>query len=250
MQLVATPSTLREVFQNDVKLPDVPIDDVMAALDELGLDRLGGAAPVVVFLPCPAKSPTCVETRLSLCHRWADAIYCGLYADWVQLSDAMFQDACEQLGQAIRCPLKIGFRNRLRKKTQPTPAPAQLPGQVPPPPQYASLMGASPHLNTGPSTTQVGESMSEHMPTAPRSTVMHGGLPPHATSYAPPHSSGQRADVRSGTGQAAPHAREAASTVEPTLASAKRLKFTSPLATTVPVVAAAKASGTTCDGTS
>ena len=45
MQLVATPSTLREVFQNDVKLPDVPIDDVMAALDELGLDRLGGAAP-------------------------------------------------------------------------------------------------------------------------------------------------------------------------------------------------------------
>ena len=172
----------------------------------------------------------------------------------MQLSDAMFQDACEQLGEAIRCPLKIGFRNRLRKKTQPTPAPAQLPGQVPgqapPPLQYASLMGASPHL-TGwpiyapPSTTQVGESMSEHTPVAPRSTVMHGGLPPHATSYAPPHSSGQRADVRSGTGQAAPHAREAVATVEPTLASAKRLKLTSPLATTVSTVAAAEASGTT-----
>ena len=57
MQLVATQSTLREVFQNDVKLPDVPIDDVMAALQELGLDRLGGAAPVVGFLPCPAKKP-------------------------------------------------------------------------------------------------------------------------------------------------------------------------------------------------
>ena len=168
----------------------------------------------------------------------------------MQLSDAMFQDACELLGEAIRCPLKIGFRNRLRKKTQPTPAPAQLPEQVPPPPQYASLMGSSPHLNTGPSTPQVGESMSEHMPTAPRSTVMLGGLPPYATSYAPPHSSGQRADVRSGTGQAAPHAREAASTVEPTLASAKRLKLASPLATTVPVVAAAKASGTIRDGTS
>ena len=205
--------------------------------------RCGASA---VFLPCQKTLSCC---RLSLYHCWADAMYGGLYADWMQLSDAMFQDACEQLGQAIRCPLKIGFRNRLRKKTQPTPAPAQLPGQlpgqVPPPPQYASLMGASPHLNTGPSTTQVGESMSEHMPTAPRSTVMHGGLPPHATSYAPPHSSGQRADVRSGTGQAAPHAREAASTVEPTLASAKQLKFTSPLATTVPVVAAAKASGTT-----
>ena len=60
MQLVATQSTLREVFQNDVKLP-VAVDDVMAALDELGLDRLGGAAPDVVFLPCPAKNPTCVE---------------------------------------------------------------------------------------------------------------------------------------------------------------------------------------------
>ena len=173
-----------------------------------------------------------------------------MYADWVELSDPAFHVACEQLGEAIRLPLKIGFRNRLRKKTQPTLAPAQLPGQVPPPPQYASLMGASPHLNTGPSTTQVGESMSEHMPTAPRSTVMHGGLPPHATLYAPPHSSGQRADVRSGTGQAAPHARDAVATVEPTLASAKRLKLTSPLATTVPVVAAAKASGTTRDGTS
>ena len=57
MQLVATPSTLREVFQNDVKLP-VAVDDVMSALDELGLDRLEGAAPVVVLLPCPALPKT------------------------------------------------------------------------------------------------------------------------------------------------------------------------------------------------
>jgi hypothetical protein len=43
VQLVATVSTLREVFQNDVKLP-VAVDDVMAALEELGLDRLEGEA--------------------------------------------------------------------------------------------------------------------------------------------------------------------------------------------------------------
>ena len=61
MQLVATPSTLREVFQNDVKLP-VAVDDVMAALDELGLDRLEGAAPArgsCSALPC--QNPTCVD---------------------------------------------------------------------------------------------------------------------------------------------------------------------------------------------
>jgi hypothetical protein len=44
VQLVATVSTLREVFQNDVMLP-VAVDDVMAALKELGLDRLEGEAP-------------------------------------------------------------------------------------------------------------------------------------------------------------------------------------------------------------
>jgi hypothetical protein len=155
----------------------------------------------------------------------------------------MFRDACEQLGETIRCPLKIGFRNRLRSKTQPTPA--QLPAQLPPPPQCPSPISSPPHLNSTrwPSTPQVGEWMSEHMPVAPRSTVMHGEVPPDATSYAPPHSSGQRADVRSGTGQAAPHAREEVATVEPTAASAKRLEFISPFATTAPVVAAAEASG-------
>jgi len=55
VQLVATPSTLRDVFQNVVKLPDVAVDDVMAAVDELGLDRLEGAAPA--RCSCPAKKP-------------------------------------------------------------------------------------------------------------------------------------------------------------------------------------------------
>ena len=56
MQLVATPSTLRDVFQNVVKLPDVAVDDVMAALERLGLDLLEGAAPA--RCSCPAKKPS------------------------------------------------------------------------------------------------------------------------------------------------------------------------------------------------
>ena len=255
MQLVATVSTLREVFQNDVMLP-VAVDDVMAALTELGLDRLEGEAPArASSLALDFQNPPSVETRLSLYHCWANGVCGGLYADWVQMSDAMFLHACEELGESIRCPLKIGFRNRLRSKTQAAMAPAQWP----PSPQLTSLMGSSSHRRTGwphdaaavqPSTLQVGESMRQHMPLAPRSTAVHGEVRPYATSYSPPHSSGQRADARSGTGQTAPHAREAVATVELTAGSAKRVALALPIVRTVPVVAAAKASGTTCATTS
>ena len=50
MQLVPTPSTaLREIFQSHVRLSVdnvlVPVDVVMAALTDLGLDGLDGATP-------------------------------------------------------------------------------------------------------------------------------------------------------------------------------------------------------------
>jgi len=54
-----------------------------------------------------------------------------MYADWVRLSDADFHVACEQLGEAIRLPLKIGFRHRLRNKTAGTQY--MPPAQSPPP---------------------------------------------------------------------------------------------------------------------
>jgi hypothetical protein len=178
-----------------------------------------------------------------------------LHTDWFDLTDDAFKASCDDLGQAISFPLKIGFRNRLRGKTQPQPAP--LPAQLaPPPPQYTVSTG-SPHPSTGwwpftqpsfsqplvtPSHSPAGSKWADvSMSVAPRSTThMQGPVaPPYDSCYGPPHSS-----ELSGTSQVSPLSTRHVATTEPTAAAAlarlAELKSESP-ASTAPKAAAADA---------
>ena len=61
----------------------------------------------------------------------------------MRLSDAEISVACDDLGTAIHCPLKWGFRRRLRSKTAPEPDPL-------PAPQYEQLAATyGPSLSMG-----------------------------------------------------------------------------------------------------
>jgi hypothetical protein len=106
-----------------------------------------------------------------------------IVTDWVHLSDADFSVVCDELGTAIHCPLKWGFRRRLRFKT------------APPQPVLHSLPLSQPVASTGspsesvltaaqPRTQPVGSilSMREH-------DVVTPAVTPHGSSYAEPHSS-------------------------------------------------------------
>ena len=179
-----------------------------------------------------------------------------LHTDWMYLPDGVFKSSCDELGVAISCELKTGFRNRLRGRTQgqPAPAPAVVVAQsAPPPPQY-TVSTVSPHPSTGwwpfaqpsysqplaqPSYSQAGSEWADvSMSAAPRSTTqMHGPVAPYDTCYGPPHSSehsGSCCDVLP---------TEDVATTEPTAAAASarlaKSKSKSP-ASTAPKAAAAE----------
>lgn len=175
-----------------------------------------------------------------------------LHTDWAHLTDDEFAASCDDLGEAISYPLKIGFRNRLRGKTRPQPAaPAQ---SAPPPPQYTVSTG-SPHPSTGgwpfaqpsysqllarPTYSQAGSEWADvSMSVAPQSTMgMHGPVAPYDTRYGPPHCS-----EHSGTSQVSPlPTKDVATTKLSAVAASARLaesKSKSP-ASTAPKTAAAE----------
>ena len=69
-----------------------------------------------------------------------------VYADWTKLNDVDFHVTCEQLGEAIRLPLKIGFRTRLRSKTM--EAQAGLPSAQSLSPSSGNAQPAPPSTST------------------------------------------------------------------------------------------------------
>ena len=139
------------------------------------------------------------------------------------LSDEQFDKRCDLLGTAIRCPLEIGFRSRLRNKTTaPQPAPAHS--------QYVYSSG-SPLVSSGlsvltaaaqPSTQPAGSyiSLSEHVRVALPPAVMGDAATPHCS---------KQPDTRTS------HPAEVAA--QPTAASAQPFKSTT-TAKTVPAAAA------------
>ena len=69
-----------------------------------------------------------------------------VYADWTKLNDVDFHVTCEQLGEAIRLPLKIDFRTRLRSKTM--EAQAGLPSAQSLSPSSGNAQPAPPSTST------------------------------------------------------------------------------------------------------
>ena len=161
-----------------------------------------------------------------------------MYADWVELSDAAFHVACEQLGEAIRLPLKIGFRNRLRRMTMETQLgmpPAQSP---PPPPQYVHH----------PSTAWTLHDPQPSTPAGGCYMTMGGAVAPYDPSYTPQHLNQQSpVDIRSSNAQPAPPAPSTEVIVDPASAGAeaKRPRLASPTSTVSKTVALEGSTGET-----
>jgi hypothetical protein len=157
------------------------------------------------------------------------------------LSDEQFDKRCDLLGTAIRCPLEIGFRSRLRNKTTaPQPAPAHS--------QYVYSSG-SPLVSSGlsvltaaaqPSTQPAGSyiSISEHVRVALLPAVMRAAVTPHCS---------EQPGTRSGSSQVS--LAEAVGAAQPTAASAQQ-SGSANTEETVHVTAAAEVSGETCAATS
>ena len=166
-----------------------------------------------------------------------------LYTDWVHLGDEQFQEACNELGAALNCPLRKGFRRRLRSATQASTTAAQPVSTPSHPPLYAFSTGSPqqpvPSTATQPSTpvAPVSELAPAALPPALPPAVMGDAVTPHCSEQPDTRCRPSQVLLAEPVGAAQPtasaHQSESANTEE-----------------TVHVTAAAEIAGETCAATS